>query len=96
MVVKKKEDLFTWKRNDGEVIRLPSLQTLDPDMNVLDDVIDALSSENPLVAMSANRRFLISSLPDEYGEALSSVKRMTEFAEMLKAWAEFSGVEVGE
>lgn len=87
---------FRWKCSNGKTISLPSLADLDPDLDVLEAIADDLRSDNPLISLTANRRFLRSALPDADNEALGNIKRMKEFAELLEAWGEHSGVSVGE
>ncbi len=87
---------FRWKCANGKTITLPSLADLDPDMDVLERISEDLKSDNPLISLPANRRFLLSALPDADKEALANVKRMKEFGDLLDAWAEHSGVSVGE
>ena len=87
---------FVFKCDNGVTIKLPSLATLDPDLDVLDDIADDLKSDNPLISLPANRRFLLSALPESKAEQLGNVKRMSEFQRLLEAWSKHSGVTPGE
>lgn len=90
------DETFAWTCESGDVIQLPSLAQLDPDMDVMDQVADAMQSPNPIVRLAANRTFLIASLPDDSATDLRKVRRMKEFSALLEAWSKWSGVEPGE
>lgn len=89
-------EMFEFECEDGTTITMPSLADLDPDLDALDDVGDGLQSENPLISMRANRRFLIASLPGDQGQQVRRIKRASEFMVFLTAWSKFSGVTPGE
>ena len=86
-------ELFEWKCKNGEVIHLPSLDTMDPDLESL-EMLAAPAGDNPLLASAAQIRYLIASFPG-YEDQLRQL-RMSELAGFQSEWAKFSGVELGE
>lgn len=87
---------FIYKCDNGATIKLPSMSTLDPDMDVLDELREDLASDNALISISANRKFLLSALKDADAEALRNITRMSEFNRFLEKWSKYSGISVGE
>lgn len=89
---------FQWDCKNGNRITLPSLSTIDPDLGAAEDVADLLDrhdSENPIIAMGAQLKFLRASLPAEAGDQLRQLKT-SEFEAFMQAWQEHSGVALGE
>lgn len=87
---------FSWECIDGETITMPPLTKLDAELDVLDEFAPEMASPNPLLMLRANRRFLMASLPDDDGDQLRHIKRAAEFTDFLSAWAEHSGITLGE
>ena len=87
-------ELFEWKCKNGTTIHLPSLDTMDPDLEALEMLAQVRKSGNALLSLAQQTSYLVNAFP-EYEDQLRQV-RMSEFADFQTAWAKFSGVELGE
>lgn len=85
---------FTWKCKSGAEITMPSMSELDPELGATEALLDA-GSDNELMGMAGQIRFLTSSLPPEAAVGLRKLKT-SEFQPFMDAWSTHSGVSVGE
>jgi len=94
---KPSDEQFVWHAKSGAQIALPPLGQLDPELDVVLQYREAQASGDGL-ALAASMLGCIVSDPSVSAEAAAALRRvrLSELQEMMTAWRDHSGVDLGE
>lgn len=88
---------FCWASKSGAVIVLPSISKLDPDLGAVLEYKEAKASGDGLALAGAMVNCVLSD-PSVSAESAAALRklRLSEFKDLMAAWSQHSGVDLGE